>query len=112
MAYLVGLDTQFAVQIALVLGVALLGHLMLVRPQLRRIDEHARFVASLKPGDRVVVGHGLVGVVAALENAELVQVDLSSTTRVTVMKNSVERRLPTVECPTEFTRREMANAVN
>ena len=47
MAYLVGLDTQFAVQIALVLGVALLGHLMLVRPQLRRIDEHARFVASL-----------------------------------------------------------------
>ena len=95
MDYLTGLDTQFAFQIALVLGVALLGHVLLVRPQLRRIDEHARVVASLKPGDRVVVGQGLVGVVATVDDAQMAQVDLSNTTRVTVLKSSLESLLPT-----------------
>ena len=96
MAYLAGLDTQLAVQIALVLGVALLGHIVLVRPQLRRIDEHSRVVAALKPGDRVLVGHGIVGVVATVD-AQMAQVDLSNTTRVTVLRSSIERLLPVGE---------------
>lgn len=39
----------------------LLLYLVLVRPQLRRASQHQAFIASLKAGDHVVTGGGLIG---------------------------------------------------
>lgn len=39
----------------------LLLYLVLVRPQLRRVAQHQAFIDSLKIGDRVVTGGGLIG---------------------------------------------------
>jgi preprotein translocase subunit YajC len=62
----------------------------LVRPQLRRGAEHRRFLDSLKPGDRVVTGGGLIGTIVRCEDRATVEIELANAMRVQSLRSSIE----------------------
>ena len=84
---------EIAVQILLVLGVIITAFVTLVRPQLRRMTQHRQFLESLKPGDRIVTGGGLVGKIVKCERGGLVEIELASSIRVQALRSSLEARI-------------------
>jgi preprotein translocase subunit YajC len=84
---------EIATQVALVLFVLALAYSLLVRPQLKRMAEHQSFLASLRVGDRVVTRGGLIGNVAAIEDAVVVSLALSDVVTVSIERSGIERRL-------------------
>lgn len=85
-----GAMEAFMSQMGLVLVVAILFYLLLIRPQQKRFKEHTAMLDSLKKGDKVVTGGGLVGTIDKISagNPEVI-VDLGSM-RVTAMRSSLQ----------------------
>ena len=54
---------------------------LMIRPQQKRMREHAAQIAAVKKGDRVVTGGGLVGKVTKVSDTE-VEIDLGQNVRV------------------------------
>lgn len=84
---------EIAIQVGLVLFVLGLAYFLLVRPQLNRVAAHQSFLASLKVGDRVVTQGGLIGNVAAIEDAVVVTLSLSDAVTVSIERSGIVRRL-------------------
>jgi preprotein translocase subunit YajC len=62
-------------------------YFVLIRPQSKRAKEHANLLKTLKAGDRVVAGGGVVGVVIAVKERT---VSLrSADTKLEVLKSAV-----------------------
>ncbi len=58
-----------------------------IRPQMKQQKEHAKMVAELKKGDRVVTAGGIWGVVVGISDAEnIVVVRIDENTKVEVSK--------------------------
>jgi preprotein translocase YajC subunit len=93
---LIGGDSMFTqdilIQLFLVLGVLIAAYLFLIRPQLKRITEHDLFLSSLKLGDRVVTGGGLIGTIVKLEGTNIVEIELSKSVRVQAIRSSIESK--------------------
>lgn len=75
-----------------VLAVLSTAYLFLIRPQLKRITEHDLFLSSLKLGDRVVTGGGLIGTIVKLEGTNIVEIELSKSVRVQAIRSSIESK--------------------
>lgn len=73
------------IQLALIL---LIFYFFLIRPQQKKIREHAEMVQSLKVGDRVLTNGGIYGVVARLEERE-VALEIASGVVITVDRMSI-----------------------
>ena len=98
--------SNIMIQILLVLGVLTAGYFFLIRPQLRRITEHSRLLSSLKLGDQVVTGGGLIGTIVEFEGSDILGIELADTIRVhavihcrseacfVLINNSTGRRVP------------------
>jgi len=84
------LRPEIFIQIALVLGVAAAAYGVLVRPQLARMTLQQRFLACLKPGDRVVAAGGLIGVILACDDVRTVEVEFSEGVRMKLLRTSIE----------------------
>ena len=80
------------VQIMLLFSVMAVAYIMLVRPQLKRLTDHQRFLASLKLGDRVVTRGGLIGEIVQIDGDNVVQLDLSKSVRVMALRSSIDER--------------------
>jgi preprotein translocase subunit YajC len=81
---------EIAIQVFLVLGVLIAAYLSLIRPQLKRRTEHGRFLASLKPGDRVVTDGGLIGNIVRCDDAITVEIELSNAMRIQTLRRSID----------------------
>jgi len=75
-----------------VLAVLILGYVALVRPQLRRIRENEKLLASLQVGDTVVTIGGLIGTIKSVEGPHLLEIELSDTTRVRALRRGIEAK--------------------
>ncbi|MFM9841499.1 MAG: preprotein translocase subunit YajC [Dongiaceae bacterium] len=85
------METQdIAIQILLVLGVMTAAYFSLVRPQLKRKADHSRFLTSLKLGDRVVTGGGLIGKIVKCDGGTTVEIQLSDSYTVLALRSSIE----------------------
>jgi preprotein translocase subunit YajC len=84
---------HIAAQTGAVLLVFLLAFFLLVRPQLKRMSDHRRFLASLKVGDYVVMRGGLIGGILAFEGADVVWLEIAASTTVKIDRDSIERRV-------------------
>jgi preprotein translocase subunit YajC len=80
------------VQIGAVLLVALVAFVVLVRPQLNRMAEHRRFLASLSIGDAVITQGGLIGHIEAFDHADVVRLSVAASVSVKVTRNCIESR--------------------
>lgn len=83
---------QILAQVGVVLIVMLMAFFLLVRPQLRRIDESAVFLASLNVGDQVLTRGGLIGTVVTFDDFDVVRLALTPSMTVAVDRYSIERR--------------------
>jgi preprotein translocase subunit YajC len=63
-------------------------YFLLIRPMQKRQKDHARMLATLKPGDRVVCAGGLHATVVGVTDST-VQVKIADQVRVDVEKSSV-----------------------
>ncbi len=61
---------------------------LLIRPQQKRMKEHQAEIASVKKGDRVVTGGGLIGKVTKVGDTE-VEVELAQGIRVNAVKSTL-----------------------
>jgi preprotein translocase YajC subunit len=82
--------SNIMIQVLLVLGVLTAGYFFLIRPQLRRITEHNRLLSSLKLGDQVVTGGGLIGTIVEFEGTDILGIELANTIRVRALRSSIE----------------------
>lgn len=63
-------------------------YFLLIRPQQKRQKEHRAMLSRLKKGDKVVTGGGLIGVIDALTDDELV-LEVADRVKVRVLRAQV-----------------------
>jgi preprotein translocase subunit YajC len=67
-------------------------YFMLIRPQKRRVQQHAQLVNSISEGDEVVTIGGIYGTVAVLGDDDIV-LEVADGTRVRFVKSAISRRV-------------------
>jgi preprotein translocase subunit YajC len=64
-------------------------YFLLIRPQQKKMKQHREMVASLKRGDRIVTGGGIVGRVARVEGNNEIIVEIAPEVRVRMRQGTV-----------------------
>lgn len=64
-------------------------YVTLIKPQQRRMKEHTATLGTLKKGDEVVTGGGIVGKITKIGDADTITVEIAKGVEVTVMKATV-----------------------
>jgi preprotein translocase subunit YajC len=67
-------------------------YLMLIRPQKRRVQQHAQLVSSIAVGDEVITIGGIYGTVRSLGEDEI-ELEISDGTVVRFVKSAISRRI-------------------
>jgi preprotein translocase subunit YajC len=75
-----------------VLGVLILGYVVLVKPQLKRVRENEKLLESLQVGDTVVTIGGLIGTIKGVEGPRLLLLELSDKTCVRALRRGIEAK--------------------
>ena len=87
-----GGTTSFSVQTIPLVLVFVIFYVLMIRPQQRRMKEHAADIAAVKKGDRVVTGGGILGKVTRVDDSE-VEVEIADKVRVKVLKATLTQRI-------------------
>ena len=64
-------------------------YMLLIRPQQKKAKQHKETLGSLKRGDRIVTGGGILGRIARVEGPNELLVDIAADVRVRVMRSTV-----------------------
>jgi preprotein translocase subunit YajC len=65
-------------------------YFLLIRPQQKRAKEHKQMVESLKRGDQVVTGGGILGKVTRVKEGDEIEVEIAENTRVRVYRSTIQ----------------------
>lgn len=79
-------DFMSMIPIFLILGV---GYFLLIRPQQKKMKQHADMIAAIRRGDRVVTSSGIIGVIHKITSNEEVVLEIAENVRVRMLKSSV-----------------------
>lgn len=78
--------------LALILAVF---YFLIIRPQQKKMKEHQETVSSLKSGDRVVMGSGIIGVIVNPDSAESeATLEISQGVVINIRKDMVSEVMP------------------
>ena len=72
-------------------------YFLLIRPQQKKVKEHAAMVEALRRGDQVVTQGGLIGKVSKVKEDNEVEVELSEGVKVRVVKSTIAQVLTKTE---------------
>ena len=72
-------------------------YFLMIRPQQKKMKEHAAMVAGLRKGDQIVTQGGLIGKVAKVKENNEVEVDLAEGVRVRVVQSTIQSVLNKTE---------------
>ena len=64
-------------------------YMLLIRPQQKKAKQHRETLASLKRGDRIITGGGIIGRIARVEGPHELMVDIAPDVRVRLMRSTV-----------------------
>ena len=65
-------------------------YFLLIRPQQKKMRDHREVIASLKRGDKVITGGGIVGtIVKSDEGKAVVTVEIAQNVRVEVVRSTI-----------------------
>jgi preprotein translocase subunit YajC len=64
-------------------------YFLLIRPQQKKQQDHRKTLDSLRRGDRIVTGGGIVGTVSKVVGPEEVEVDIAQGVRVKVLRSTI-----------------------
>jgi preprotein translocase subunit YajC len=76
-------------QILLMVGMLAVFYFLLIRPQQKRMKEHRARIASIRRGDTVITGGGIIGKVVKVESAEELLVEIASNTQVRIVSSTI-----------------------
>ena len=82
----------FIVQMLPLLFVFVIFYVLMIRPQQRRVREHAATIAAVQKGDEVITGGGLRGKVTKVADDEL-EVEIAQGVKVKVVKATLSHVL-------------------
>ncbi len=78
----------FFLQFFPLLLIFLIFYMLMIRPQQKRIKEHAATIAAVKKGDEVITGGGIRGRVTKVMDDE-VEVEIAQGTKVKIVKSTL-----------------------
>lgn len=64
-------------------------YFLLIRPQSKKAKEQAAMLKTIKPGDKVITGSGIVGIVVAVKEKEGTVSLRSAETKLEVLKSAI-----------------------
>ena len=64
-------------------------YFLLIRPQQKKVKEHAAMVEALRRGDQVVTQGGIVGKISKVKEDGEVEVEIAEGVRVRVLKQTI-----------------------
>ena len=64
-------------------------YFLLIRPQQKKVKEHAAMVAGLRRGDQVVTQGGLIGKVVKVKEENEIEVELAEGVKVRVVQSTI-----------------------
>lgn len=64
-------------------------YFLLIRPQQRKMKEHKAMLDSVRRGDRVVTGGGIIGVVTKVGPDDEIQVEIAENVKVRCLRSTV-----------------------
>ncbi|MFH5927049.1 preprotein translocase subunit YajC [Roseomonas xinghualingensis] len=86
----VGGATGMLMQFAPLILIFVVFYFILIRPQQKKVKEHRQMLMSLKRGDRIVTGGGLVATITKVkEGSDEIEAELSPNVRVTVVRGTI-----------------------
>lgn len=65
-------------------------YFLIIRPQQRKQKQHREMLASIRRGDQIVTGGGIVGNVIRVDRDENLQVEIAPEVRVRVLRSNVQ----------------------
>lgn len=80
--------TAFVVQMLPFLLIILIFWVLMIRPQQKRMREHAATIAAVKKGDQVITAGGIRGRITRVDDQE-VEVEIASGVKVKVVKSTL-----------------------
>jgi preprotein translocase subunit YajC len=72
-------------------------YFLLIRPQQKKMKQHRAMVESVRRGDKVVTGGGLIGTVSKVVSDSELQVEVAENVRVRVMRHSIQEVMSKTE---------------
>jgi preprotein translocase subunit YajC len=72
-----------------IVAIFVIFYFLLIRPQQRKAKEHKALLSSVRRGDRVVTGGGILGLVTKVLNENYVQVEIAEGVKVKVLKSTI-----------------------
>lgn len=98
-AYAQGLggNTDTLVQFLPIVLIIVVMYFLLMRPQQQKAKQLKEMLASLRRGDRVVTGGGIIGTIAKVVNDEEVSVEIAEGVRVRVARSTIASVLAKTE---------------
>lgn len=91
-----GAGGAFASFVPLILIFAIM-YFLLIRPQQKKVKEHAAMVEALRRGDQIVTQGGLIGKVTKVTDDNKVEVEIAKDVKVQIVKNTVAQVLNKTE---------------
>lgn len=86
----------FAQFIPLILIFAIM-YFLLIRPQQKKVKEHAAMVAALRRGDQVVTQGGIIGKVSKVKEDQEIELEIAENVKVRVVRNTIAQVLNKTE---------------
>ncbi|WP_299144849.1 preprotein translocase subunit YajC [uncultured Tateyamaria sp.] len=72
-------------------------YFLLIRPQQKKVKEHAAMVEAVRRGDQVVTQGGLIGKVSKVKEENEIEVELAEGVKVRVVKSTIASVLSKTE---------------
>ena len=91
-----GGGSAFASFVPLILIFAIM-YFLLIRPQQKKMKEHAAMVAALRRGDQVVTQGGPIAKVSKVKDENELEVELADGVKVRVVRNTIAQVLSKTE---------------
>jgi preprotein translocase subunit YajC len=87
-------------QLLPIVAIFVIFYFLLIRPQQRKAKEHKALLASVRRGDRIITGGGILGLVTKVLDENHVQVEIAEGVRVRVLKSTIAD-IPSRTAPTQ-----------
>jgi preprotein translocase subunit YajC len=72
-------------------------YFLLIRPQQKKVKQHAAMVAALRRGDQVVTQGGLIGKVVKVKDDNEIEVEIADGVKVRVVQSTIAQVLSKTE---------------
>jgi len=86
----------FAQFVPLIL-IFLIMYFLLIRPQQKKVKEHAAMVAALRRGDQVITQGGVVGKVVKVKDDGELEIEIAEGVKIRVIQNTIATVLSKTE---------------